>query len=214
MEQRLTDNKTMFIAIIMMAAVVILSNVLVQFYLGAFLTYGAFTYPIAFLINDVVNKLEGPKRGRKVILWGFVVGVFCSLIGSQIEGEFGPLVTLRIAIGSGLAFLIAHLSDTYIFHFFRKLKWWVPPLVSSTIGSALDTFIFFSVAFSLTFVFIEPQNDVAWANEVSALLNFFPIDTPFWISMAIADFMVKIFLASLFLIPFRRIILSARQINV
>lgn len=214
MEQRLTDNKTMFIAIIMMAAVVILSNVLVQFYLGAFLTYGAFTYPIAFLINDVVNKLEGPKRARKVILWGFVVGVFCSLIGSQIAGEFGPLVTLRIAIGSGLAFLIAHLSDTYIFHFFRKLKWWVPPLVSSTIGSALDTFIFFSVAFSLTFVFIEPQNDVAWANEVSALLNFFPIDTPFWISMAIADFMVKIFLASLFLIPFRRIILSARQINV
>jgi uncharacterized integral membrane protein (TIGR00697 family) len=214
MEQRLTDNKTMFIAIIMMAAVVILSNVLVQFYLGAFLTYGAFTYPIAFLINDVVNKLEGPKRARQVILWGFVVGVFCSLIGSQIEGEFGPLVTLRIAIGSGLAFLLAHLSDTYIFHFFRKLKWWVPPLVSSTIGSALDTFIFFSVAFSLTFVFIEPQNDVAWANEVSALLNFFPIDTPFWISMAIADFMVKIFLASLFLIPFRRIILSARQINV
>ena len=214
MEQRLIDNKTMFVAVIMMAAVVILSNVLVQFYLGAFLTYGAFTYPIAFLINDVVNKLEGPKRARQVILWGFVVGVFCSLIGSQIEGEFGPLVTLRIAIGSGLAFLIAHLSDTYIFHFFRKLKWWVPPLVSSTIGSALDTFIFFSVAFSLTFVFIEPQNDVAWANEVSALLNFFPIDTPFWISMAIADFMVKIFLASLFLIPFRRIILSARQINV
>ena len=214
MEQRLTDNKTMFIAVIMMAAVVILSNVLVQFYLGAFLTYGAFTYPIAFLINDVVNKLEGPKRARQVILWGFVVGVFCSLIGSQIEGEFGPLVTLRIAIGSGLAFLIAHLSDTYIFHFFRKLKWWVPPLVSSTIGSALDTFIFFSVAFSLTFVFIEPQNDVAWANEASPLLNFFPIDTPFWISMAIADFMVKIILASLFLIPFRRIILSARQINV
>ena len=214
MEQRLTDNKTMFIAVIMMAAVVMLSNVLVQFYLGAFLTYGAFTYPIAFLINDVVNKLEGPQRARQVILWGFVVGVFCSLIGSQIEGEFGPLVTLRIAIGSGLAFLIAHLSDTYIFHFFRKLKWWVPPLVSSTIGSALDTFIFFSVAFSLTFVFIEPQNDVAWANETSALLNFFPFDTPFWISMAIADFMVKIFLASLFLIPFRRIILSARQINV
>ena len=214
MEKRLTDSRTMFIAVIMMAAVVMLSNVLVQFYLGAFLTYGAFTYPIAFLINDVVNKLEGPKRARQVILWGFVVGVFCSLIGSQIQGEFGPLVTLRIAIGSGLAFLIAHLSDTYIFHFFRKLKWWVPPLVSSTIGSALDTFIFFSVAFSLTFVFIEPQNDVAWANEASSLLNFFPIDTPFWVSMAIADFVVKIFLASLFLIPFRRIILSARQINV
>ncbi len=214
MERRLTDSKIIFIAVIMMAAVVILSNVLVQFYLGAFLTYGAFTYPIAFLINDVVNKLEGPKRARQVILWGFVVGVFCSLIGSQIEGEFGPLVTLRIAIGSGLAFLTAHLSDIYIFHFFRKLKWWVPPMVSSTIGSALDTFIFFSVAFSLTFVFIEPQNDVAWANEASALLNFFPIEAPFWISMAIADFTVKIFLASLFLIPFRRIVLSARQINM
>ena len=214
MEQRLIDNKTTFTAIIVMASVVVLSNVLVQFYLGAFLTYGAFTYPIAFLINDVVNKLEGPKRARQVILWGFVVGVFCSLIGSQIEGEFGPLVTLRIALGSGLAFLIAHLSDTYVFHFFRKLRWWIPPLVSSTIGSALDTFIFFSVAFSSAFIFIEPQNDVAWANEASALLNLFPFDTPLWISMAIADFMVKILLASLFLIPFRRIVLSSRQINV
>ena len=87
-------------------------------------------------------------------------------------------------------------------------------MVSSLIGSALDTFIFFSVAFSTTFVFIEPQNDVAWANEASALLNFFPIDTPFWISMAMADFLVKIFLASLFLLPFRRIVLSARQVNV
>ena len=119
MEERAIDNKTTFIAIIMMASVVILSNILVQFYLGAFLTYGAFTYPIAFLINDVVNKLEGPRRARQVIFWGFVVGVICSLIGSQIEGEFGPLVTLRIAVGSGLAFLIAHFSDTYIFHFFR-----------------------------------------------------------------------------------------------
>ena len=214
MEERAIDNKTTFIAIIMMASVVILSNILVQFYLGAFLTYGAFTYPIAFLINDVVNKLEGPRRARQVIFWGFVVGVICSLIGSQIEGEFGPLVTLRIAVGSGLAFLIAHFSDTYVFHFFRKLRWWVPPLVSSTIGSALDTLIFFSIAFSATFVFIEPQNDVAWANEASALLNFFPIDTPFWVSMALADFMVKLVLASLFLIPFRRIVLLARQINV
>ena len=158
MEQSLVHSKTTFIAIIIMASVVMLSNVLVQFYLGAFLTYGAFTYPIAFLINDVVNKLEGPKRARQVILWGFVVGVFCSLVGSQIEGEFGPLVTLRIALGSGLAFLIAHLSDTYVFHFFRKLRWWMPPLISSTIGSALDTFIFFSVAFSSAFIFIEPQN--------------------------------------------------------
>ena len=213
MEQRVIDNKTTFTAIIMMAFVVMLSNVLVQFYLGAFLTYGAFTYPIAFLINDVVNKLEGPRRARQVIFWGFLVGVVCSLIGSQIEGEFGPLVTLRIAVGSGLAFLIAHFSDTYVFHFFRKLRWWVPPLVSSTIGSALDTFIFFSLAFSSTFVFIEPQNDVAWANETSTLLNFFPIDAPVWISMAVADFLVKIILASLFLIPFRRIVLSAHQIK-
>ena len=202
-----------------MGFVVVISNYLVQFPVQYFnlkeiLTYGAFTYPIAFLINDVVNKLEGPKRARQVILWGFVVGVFCSLIGSQIEGEFGPLVTLRIALGSGLAFLIAHLSDTYIFHFFRKLRWWVSPLVSSTIGSALDTFIFFSVAFSTTFIFIEPQNDVAWANEASDLLNLFPFDTPLWISMAIADFMVKILLASLFLLPFRKIVLSSRQINV
>ena len=96
MQQRLIESKTTFIAVILMGSVVMLSNVLVQFYLGAFLTYGAFTYPIAFLINDVVNKLEGPKRARQVILWGFVVGVFCSLIGSQIQGDFGPLVTLVV----------------------------------------------------------------------------------------------------------------------
>ena len=149
-----------------------------------------------------------------MIFWGFVVGVICSLIGSQIEGEFGPLVTLRIAVGSGLAFLIAHFSDTYVFHYFRKLRWWVPPMVSSTIGSALDTIIFFSVAFSATFAFIEPQNDVSWANEASALLNFFPVDSPFWVSMAVADFTVKVVLASVLLIPFRRIILSVRQIDV
>ena len=86
-------------------------------------------------------------------------------------------------------------------------------MVSSIIGSALDTLIFFSIAFSATFVFIEPKNDVAWANETSALLNFFPIDAPFWVSMAAADFMVKFVLASLFLIPFRRIVSLARQIN-
>ena len=87
-------------------------------------------------------------------------------------------------------------------------------MVSSTIGSALDTIIFFSVAFSATFAFIEPQNDVSWANEASALLNFFPVDSPFWVSMAVADFTVKVVLASVLLIPFRRIILSVRQIDV
>ena len=102
-------NRGLIFGIIAMAAVVVASNILVQFLMGNWLTWGAFTYPFAFLITDLTNRLYGANQARKVVFVGFCVGVLCSFIGTQIIGEFGPLVTLRIAIGSGFAFLIAQL---------------------------------------------------------------------------------------------------------
>jgi len=208
MENFMKYDKVTAFGIIAMSIVVVSSNVLVQFYFGSFLTYGAFTYPLAFLVNDLINKFRGPRAARKVIFWGFLVGVFCSFLGSQIQGEFGPLVTLRIAIGSGVAFLLAHLTDINIFNQFRNMVWWFPPLLSSFLGSIIDTFVFFYIAFSDSLNFIEPNNDVSWANENIRLLNTFGFDAPFWISMAFADLFLKFLLAIIFLIPFRKITLT------
>ncbi|MEP1942939.1 MAG: VUT family protein, partial [Sulfitobacter sp.] len=102
-------TRTHLPGIFAMAAIVVASNILVQFLYGNWLTWGAFTYPLAFLVTDVMNRVYGTAAARRVVLVGFVVGVICSLIGTQIMGEFGPLVTVRIAIGSGLAFLIAQM---------------------------------------------------------------------------------------------------------
>ena len=101
--------------IVAMAAIVVASNVLVQFLFGQWLTWGAFTYPLAFLITDVMNRVYGTAAARRVVLVGFVVGLICSLIGTQIMGEFGPLVTMRIAVGSAVAFLVAQLVDVSVF---------------------------------------------------------------------------------------------------
>jgi uncharacterized integral membrane protein (TIGR00697 family) len=98
-----------------MAAIVVASNILVQFLFGQWLTWGAFTYPLAFLVTDIMNRVYGVSAARRVVFAGFLVGVACSLIGTQIMGEFGPLVTLRIALGSGIAFLTAQLLDVAIF---------------------------------------------------------------------------------------------------
>ncbi|HBM40104.1 MAG TPA: hypothetical protein DD402_09740, partial [Sulfitobacter sp.] len=104
-------TRTYLPGILAMAAIVVASNILVQFLFGQWLTWGAFTYPLAFLVTDVMNRVYGKDAARRVVLVGFVVGLVCSLIGTQIMGEFGPLVTLRIAIGSGVAFLVAQLVD-------------------------------------------------------------------------------------------------------
>ena len=188
-----------------MAAVVVASNILVQFLFGQWLTWGAFTYPIAFLITDVMNRVYGAPAARRVVLAGFVTGVICSLIGTQIMGEFGPLVTLRIAIGSGIAFLVAQLSDVAIFSALRSGKWWRAPLASTLVGSTLDTALFFSIAFSASLIWIEPANDVSWATEVLPLLGVGPM-VPLWVSLAVADWMVKLTLALVALIPFRVIV--------
>ncbi len=198
-------NRSHLPGILAMAAVVVSSNILVQFLFGQWLTWGAFTYPIAFLITDVMNRVYGAGPARRVVFVGFVVGVICSLIGTQIMGEFGPLVTLRIAIGSGLAFLTAQLLDVSIFAALRSGKWWRAPLASTLVGSSVDTAIFFTVAFSGALTWIEPANDISWAAEMLPLLGAGPM-APLWVSLAVADWMVKLSLALLALVPFRMIV--------
>ncbi|MBN2630279.1 MAG: queuosine precursor transporter [Rhodobacteraceae bacterium] len=197
--------------VIAMAATVLASNILVQFLFGQWLTWGAFTYPIAFLVTDLTNRLYGAQAARRVVIAGFGVGVACSLIGTQIMGEFGPLVTARIAIGSGLAFLTAQLLDVAVFDRMRAGAWWRAPLLSTLIGSTVDTALFFSIAFASALVWLEPGNDVAWANEVLPMLGFGPV-APLWVSLAVADWGVKLLLALVALLPFRLIVgkLTAR----
>ena len=191
--------------VIAMAAIVVASNILVQHLFGQWLTWGAFTYPFAFLVTDVMNRVYGVTAARKVVFAGFVVGVICSLIGTQIMGEFGPLVTWRIAIGSGIAFLTAQMMDVAIFDRLRRGAWWRAPLASTLVGSSLDTALFFTIAFSTQLVFLEPANDVSWANEVLPLLGVGP-QVPLWVSLALADWMVKLSLALVALVPFRAIV--------
>ncbi len=200
-------NRGIIIGVIAMAAVVVASNILVQFLFGNWLTWGAFTYPFAFLVNDLMNRLYGPAQARKVVFVGFIFGVICSLIGTQIMLEFGPAVTLRIALGSGTAFLIAQLTDVLIFDRLRAGKWWRAPLASSIVGSSLDTAIFFTIAFAASLTFIEPSNDVSWAGEILPILGIGPL-APLWVSLGTADFLVKMLLAMIALIPFR--VLSER----
>ena len=194
--------------VIAMAAIDVASNILVQFLFGQWLTWGAFTYPLAFLVTDIMNRVYGPSDARKVVFVGFIVGVACSLIGTQIEGEFGPLVTWRIAIGSGLAFLAAQMIDVGVFDRLRQGSWWRAPLVSSFVGSAVDTALFFSIAFSATFAFIDRNDPNGWALDAVPLLGAGP-EFPLWVSLAVADFGVKLALALLALAPFR--VLSAKM---
>jgi queuosine precursor transporter len=206
--QRVTPpdaRRGMIAGIAAMAAIVVASNILVQFLFGQWLTWGAFTYPFAFLVTDLMNRLYGPERARRVVFAGFAVGVLCSLVGTQIHGEFGPLVTLRIAIGSGLAFLTAQLLDVAIFDRLRDGSWWRAPLVSSVLGSAVDTALFFTIAFSGALVPLFPGIDVAWANERLPLLGLGPV-APLWASLAVADYGVKLALALIALVPFRAVV--------
>ncbi len=194
--------KSLIPGILAMAIIVVASNILVNHPLGAFLTYGAITYPFSFLVNDITNRLQGVSAARRVVLVGFLVGLVCSVIGTQIVGEFGPLVTLRVAIASGVAFLIGQLLDITIFDRLRRAAWWRAPLVSTLVGSTADTAIFFTIAFSASLSFLDPGTDVSWATEPGALLGIGPV-VPFWISLAVADWCVKFAIAVFGLLPFR-----------
>ncbi len=191
--------------ILAMAVIVVASNILVQFPMGGYLTWGAITYPFAFLVTDLCNRLQGAAAARRIVMAGFATGLVCSGIGTQIINEFGPLVTLRIAIGSGLAFLVAQLLDVTLFDRLRGQAWWRAPLISTVAGSILDTAIFFTIAFSAALVWIEPANDVSWAGAVTPILGFGP-EAPFWVSLGAADLCAKLGIGFAALLPFRIVV--------
>jgi len=172
-------NKIFLLLSFLMGVVVLTSNYLVQFpikYYGLerILTYGAFSYPIAFLITDLANRFYGKFIARKIVYIGFTVGIIFTLFFST---NFSDLISIRIAIGSGTAFMVAQLLDVKIFDQLRKKKWFVAPLASSFIGSIVDTFLFFSI-------------------------SFYGTDMP-WVTLSLGDLVVKILVALLMLIPFR-----------
>lgn len=183
--------------IIAMAIIVVASNILVQFVLGDWLTWGALTYPFAFLVTDVVNRVYGAAAARRVVFAGFVTGVACSLIAAGLDQT-----TLRIAVASGTAFLIANLLDVSVFDRLRSFRWWVAPLGSTLVGSVVDTALFFTIAFSAA---LPPDGNTGWSNEAVSLLGHGPV-TPLWISLAVADCVTKLCLALLALVPFRLIV--------
>ena len=181
-------NKIFFILSFLMGAVVLASNYLVQFpvkYYGLeeILTYGAFSYPIAFLITDLANRSFGKIVARKIVYIGFAIGISFTLLFST---NFTDLISIRIAIGSGTAFLVAQLLDVQIFDKLRKKEWFVAPLTSSLIGSTIDTFIFFSISF--------------YGTGIS------------WITLSLGDLSVKIFVALMMLIPFRLLLKTLKPV--
>ena len=172
-------NKLFLLLSFIMGVVVLASNYLVQFPINYYgleelLTYGAFSYPIAFLITDLANRSFGKIVARKIVYIGFTIGILFTLIFST---NFTDLISIRIAIGSGTAFIIAQLLDVQIFDQLRKRKWYIAPLTSSLIGSTVDTFLFFSI-------------------------SFYGTGIP-WITLSLGDLTVKIFVALVMLIPFR-----------
>lgn len=197
--------------VIAMAIIVVASNILVQFLLlKDLLTWGAFTYPLAFLVTDIMNRVYGAAAARRVVFVGFVTGVICSLIGSQVmlqgDGYEFAAVPLRVAVGSGIAFLTAQLLDVAVFSRLRAGTWWKAPLVSTLISSTVDTVLFFSIAFSATFALFgaAANGETSWALEAVPFLTFGP-EAPLWVSLAVADWCVKLAIALAALIPFRLI---------
>ena len=179
-------NKLFLFLSFLMGVVVLSSNYLVQFpikYYGLeeILTYGAFSYPIAFLITDLANRSYGKLVARKIVYIGFAIGISFTLLFST---NFTDLISVRIAIGSGTAFLVAQLLDVQIFDQLRRRKWFIAPLTSSFIGSTVDTFLFFSISFYATGV-------------------------P-WVTLSLGDLAVKIFVALIMLIPFRLLLGTLR----
>ena len=183
-------SKLFFLLSLTMGVIVLASNYLVQFpikYYGLeeILTYGAFSYPIAFLITDLANRSYGKMIARKIVYIGFAIGISFTLLFST---NFADLISVRIAIGSGTAFLVAQLLDVQIFDQLRKKKWFIAPITSSFIGSTVDTFLFFSISFYATGI-------------------------P-WITLSLGDLVVKIFVALIMLIPFRLLLGTLKPVKV
>ena len=184
------EKSLFFILALLMAIVVALSNYLVQFPVNYFglndlLTYGAFSYPVAFLITDLTNRSYGKNNAKKIVYLGFTLGVFLTFYFSK---NYSDLISIRIAFGSGIAFLVAQLVDVNIFDKLRNRIWFAAPLASSLIGSTIDTFLFFSISFYGT------------------NLN--------WITLSLGDLLIKIFVAILMLIPFRLFLFSIKENSI
>ena len=181
-------NKLFLLLSLVMGVVVLASNYLVQFPINYYgleeiLTYGAFSYPIAFLITDLANRSYGKEVARKIVYIGFSIGVIFTLLFST---NFGDLISVRIAIGSGTAFLVAQLLDVQIFGKLRKKDWFIAPLTSSTIGSTVDTFLFF-------------------------VISFYGTSVP-WVTLSLGDLTVKILVALIMLIPFRLLLKTFKPV--
>ena len=181
-------NRTLILLSILMGVVVLSSNYLVQFPINYFglkeiLTYGAFSYPIAFLITDLANRSYGIKIARKIVYLGFFLGISFTVLFST---DFADYISIRIAIGSGTAFLLAQILDVQIFDNLRKKKWFIAPLTSSLIGSTVDTFLFFSI-------------------------SFYGTGIP-WVTLSLGDLTVKIIVALIMLIPFRILLKTFKPI--
>jgi uncharacterized PurR-regulated membrane protein YhhQ (DUF165 family) len=189
--------------ILAMAAIVVASNILVQFLFGQWLTWGAFTYPLAFLVTDIMNRVYGVGRRAARCFRGLSGG--CRLLADRDADHGGVRAAGDAENRAGLrdlAFLTAQLLDVAIFDRMRAAKWWQAPVISSVIGSSVDTALFFTIAFSASLSFIEPGNDVSWAGEVLPMLGVGP-QAPLWVSLAVADWLVKMSIALIALIPFR-----------
>jgi uncharacterized integral membrane protein (TIGR00697 family) len=183
-------NKFFISLSLMMGVVVLSSNYLVQFPINHYglneiLTYGAFSYPVAFLITDLANRSYGKIIARKIVYFGFFIGIIFTLVFST---NFEDLISIRIAVGSGIAFLTAQLLDIQIFDRLRKKQWFVAPLTSSLIGSTIDTFLFFSI-------------------------SFYGTGVP-WVTLSLGDLGVKILVALIMLIPFRMLLKIFKPIKV
>ncbi len=203
----MTISRNLPVFVLAMCLVVALSNYLVQFPfkhfgMGEILTWGAFTYPVAFLITDLANRRFGVATARKIVFFGFVLAVVLSTW----------LVTPRIAIASGSAFLVAQLLDIAIFNRLRNGSWWSAPLFSSVIGSAVDTILFFALAFAAKFVMLDTmlgREDGSLAFPVPFF--GFGVEVPLWISLAAGDYGVKLLIALSMLIPYRLLLSFMRS---
>lgn len=198
--KKMTQTHRMIYAIAAMCVAVTLSNILVQYPFHWFgfdelLTYGAFIYPFAFLINDLTNRRYGPKAARQVVYFGFLSGIIVSWI----------LATPRLAIASASAFLLAQLLDIAVFAPLRRKTWWKAPLAAAVSGSALDTILFFSIAFATHFAFIDVLTGYP-DNSIPAMTTLFGVDVPVWFSLAFGDFWVKIAMALFMLVPYGAIL--------
>lgn len=202
-----------------MALIVVASNILVQFpvqgtigvvSLADILTWGAFTYPFAFLVTDLANRRHGPAVARRIVLVGFMAAVACSIVvppllfrWGLIEFETDAARLVRIAIASGAAFLSAQLLDVAVFNRLRQKSWWRAPILGTLCGSVLDTAVFFSVAFAAAFAVVGPND--GFALEAAPLLGMLPSELPRWASWALGDLGVKLLIAVFALIPYRLI---------